>query len=550
MATTKTTTGIDGLDKVLAGGYPTSLPTLIKGGPGSGKTILTLFFLHQQLLKNGAAILVTCDESPEQLLLHMDSFGLSGAKFYQDGKLIILDFRPQIQDEVSGEYELKALLFRIEQARKTNKAQAIVIDSLQDMLLALSDCNREMELLKLFTWARDEKVTLLTTIAESTSLLKTQLLEEYAVDCVIHLQQKMNNNLMTRYLRVIKLRGSSYGTNEYPFTIKDNGIFLLPITNTRLNTTTSVKYISTGINDLDAMFDGKGYREGSTTMLTGKSGTAKTIFAASMVNAAIKSGRKVLYVSFEESPSDLTHHLQSVNIDLNQYVKKQQLKIDSRRTIEMGLEEHIISIINMIEQHDADLIVLDPISAFLDMGTPMEVKLLIIRFISYMKMKGLTQIFTELVPDSSGEYSSLSISSMSDNWIRLRRIEQNGELNRIINIIKSRGCKTSNQVKEFNVTSDGIVIEEPYIGDGEMLFGSLKNARIAQDEEFKLMRQNKIKDLEDKIQAMENEFLAKRKIREVQFNSKKQDLMLEKNQLTNEEKKLSRRREDNKRLRE
>lgn len=274
-----------------------------------------------------------------------------------------------------------------------------MIDSLQDMLLGLSEANREIELLKLFSWVREEKITTVATIADSTTVLKAQLLEEYAVDCVIHLQQKMHNDMMTRYLRVIKLRGSSYGTNAYPFTIKDSGISILPV-------------------------------------------------------------------------------------------------------------------------------------------------------ISFMKAKGVTLIFTELLPDGSGEYSNMSISSMSDTWIRLRQIENNGEFNRLINIVKSRGIKTSNQVKEFYVTDHGITTEEPYIGEGHMLFGSAKKARILHEQEIELNRQNELKNIDEQVSFQEEEYAAQKKIWGTQYKTKKFNLLCEKNNILNDAKNQGRRRADYKRLRE
>ncbi|MDP3269260.1 MAG: circadian clock protein KaiC, partial [Legionella sp.] len=525
-------------------------PTLIKGGPGTGKTIFTLFFIHAQIQNGSSVIIVSCDEAPANLISYMDYFGLSGTEFKKSGKLTILDFRPQINEEVSGAYELDMLLFRIIQAKNKINAQALVVDSIQDLLLGLHECNKEIELLKLFSWSRSQKMTFLSTIAESTNLLKAELLEEYAVDCVIKLKQHLNNNLMTRYLRVVKLRGASYGTNEYPFTILAQGVSILPITDTRLNTPISKKYISTGIKQLDLMLDNKGYQEGSSVMFTGRSGTAKTIFAATLSDAAIKKGKKVLYVSFEESPDALMHHLLSVDIDFERHVKNKKLIINSRRTIEMGLEEHIISIVDLVEKNGCDIIVLDPISAFIDMGSLIEIKLLLIRFISYMKAKGHTQIFTELIPDFSGEFSNLSLSSMTDTWIRLRQVENNGEYNRLISVVKSRGTKTSNQIKEFLITHKGIFLEDPYIGDNKMLFGSAKYSQILKDEELADTALIQIAYLEEKLKLIEEEFHAQQKMAQARYTTQKQHLAFEKSEIISHGEKFIKQSVSNKRLRE
>ncbi len=257
-----------------------------------------------------------------------------------------------------------------------------------------------------------------------------------------------------------------------------------------------------------------------------------------------------LYISFEESPDALIHNLQSINLQFGEHTQSGQLTLNSRRTVEMGLEEHIISIVDAAKEQGSEMVVLDPISALLDIGTLMEVKMLLIRFISYMKNKGITLLFTELVPDSSGEYSSLTLSSMTDTWIRLRRIEQNGEYTRLINVIKSRGIKTSNQVKEFFITDEGISIEEPYIGDGQMLFGSAKRAQSLIDEETERQRQHEISLIEDKLLVLEEENTAQLKLSYLHMEIKKELLNQQKNELLNDNKMGKTRRIFNKRLRE
>ncbi|HAT9034378.1 TPA: circadian clock protein KaiC [Legionella pneumophila subsp. pneumophila] len=539
----KTKTGIKGLDDILNGGYLKNKPTLLKGSPGTGKTIFTLFFTHEQLKSNNSVIYVTCDESPEQIIAHMAGFNLESSKFLQEGKLLILDFTPVLTDEVAGEFNINALLLRIEQAQQKIKANTLIIDSLQSILLGIKNYDPNFELLRLFQWARQKNLTVLTTMAETQTILQTDLYDEYVVDCAIELKQTVKNDLMTRYLRIIKNRGSSHGTNEYPFSITHNGISLLPITSTKLISIASDGYLSTGIKALDKMLDNKGYQTGSQIIISGRSGTAKTLFAASFAQSAVRQGKKVLFISFEESPNDLIRHVKSINIDLMKYITKKKLHINARRPVEMGLEDHIISIIELAEEKQFDVLILDPITSLLDLGNAMEVKRLFIRFISHMKSLNKTIFLTELIPDYFKEVTMLGLSSLTETWIRLSNVENNGEFNRLIHIGKARGIKTSNQIKEFYVTDKGINIEDPYLGDNQMMFGSQKSSHILREKQELQQRKAEIKRIEFEIDKLAETQRAQMKIQEAQFLAKK-------NELIAKEEALVKRMESNKLLRE
>ncbi|HAT9398982.1 circadian clock protein KaiC [Legionella pneumophila] len=545
MNTNKTKTGIKGLDDILNGGYLKNKPTLLKGGPGTGKTIYTLFFAHEQLKSNNSVIYVTCDEHPEQIIAHMAGFNLESSKFLQEGKLLILDFTPILTDEVAGEFNINALLLRIEQAQQKIKANTLIIDSLQSILLGIKKYDPNYELLRLFQWARQKNLTVLTTMAEKQGILQTEMYDEYVVDCAIELKQKVKNDLMTRYLRIIKNRGSSHGTNEYPFSITHNGISLLPITSTKLISITSDGYLSTGIKALDKMLDNKGYQTGSQIIISGRSGTAKTLFAASFAQSAARQGKKVLFISFEESPNDLIRHVKSINIDLMKYITKKKLHINARRPVEMGLEDHIISIIELAEEKQFDVLILDPITSLLDLGNAMEVKRLFIRFISHMKSLNKTIFLTELIPDYFKEVTMLGLSSLTETWIRLSNVENNGEFNRLIHIGKARGIKTSNQIKEFYVTDKGINIEDPYLGDNQMMFGSQKSSHILREKQELQQRKAEIKRIEFEIDKLAETQRAQMKIQEAQFLAKKNELIAKKNELIAKEEALVKRMESN-----
>jgi circadian clock protein KaiC len=521
----KITTGLKGLDTILNGGYPAASPTLIKGGPGTGKTVYSLNFVHAQLQTGQSAVIATCDESPDRLVSYMDQFGMEGSKYVDSAKLIILDFRPNLSETIVGEYDLSPILLRISHAIESCSAKVLVIDSLQNLLLGLGITEPRTEILELFDWIREQGVATLVTMSASRSDLAQSLLEEYAVDCVIHLDQVLDNQLMTRYLRVVKMRGSSHGSNNYPFSLTQTGVSLLPITATSLDRETSSERASTGISRIDRMLGGEGYFKGSSMMVSGRSGSGKTIFACSMMHQVLQQGEKAILVSFEESESDLKRNLKSVGIDLSEHIDSGQLMIHSGRAIEMGLEDHLITTIDLVERESPALLVLDPVSALMDMGSSRMVKMLMIRFISYIKTLGTTLILTELLPDASDDYSELAISSLVDTWFRLRQIESNGELNRLINVVKSRGSNTSNQVKEFTIGDNGIAVEDPYIGEGELVVGSAKATRVRQDLEEVERKRYELEQVEHALDNLQAAYESKQRVLGAEFESDKHELM-------------------------
>jgi circadian clock protein KaiC len=521
----KITSGLKGLDTILNGGYPLASPTLIKGGPGTGKTVFSLSFVHAQLQQGGAAVIVTCDESPQRLVGYMDDFGMSGSKYLDEGRLLVRDFRPNLSETVVGEYDLSPILLRISSAIETCDAKVLVIDSLQNLLIGIGKLEPRQELLELFDWVRDKGVTTLVTMSGPESVGQNSLLEEYAVDCVIHLSQNIENNLMTRYLRVLKLRGSSHGSNNYPFSLTDRGVSLLPVTATRLDKEMQVARVSTGIDRIDEMLGGEGYIKGASLMISGRAGSGKTILAATIMKQVLQQKGKAIYVSFEESESELQSNLQSVGLNLTKHTNSGKLLIHSGRAIEKGLEDHLISIIEMIEQESPQLLVLDPVSALMDMGSSKQVKMLMIRFISYVKGQGTTLVLTELLPDVSEDYSDLAISSLVDTWFRLRQVESNGELNRLINVVKSRGSKTSNQVKEFTIGDKGISVEDPYIGEGELVVGSAKTARVERDLEEVERKRYELDEVEQSLATLEAAHKSRQKVLDAEFKTEKRELM-------------------------
>ncbi|MBF0220083.1 MAG: circadian clock protein KaiC, partial [Gammaproteobacteria bacterium] len=477
-----------------------------------------------------AVVLVTCDESPERLMLHLAELDMQPAAGPSD-RLRILDFRPEVYEGVVGDFDLAAILLRIATAIEASGASFLVIDSLQNLLLGLGMRIPDRELLKIFDWLRGQQVTTLVTGAKSSNDSQESVLDEYAVDCVIHLEQIVVDHLMTRYLRVVKLRGSGHGTNEYPFSLSTKGISVLPITSAQLQDHAVDQRLSTGLDRLDQMLGGEGYWQGSVLMISGRSGSGKSILAATLLHSAVVQGLRGHYITFEESEDDFVRNMRSAGVELAEGIRSKQLRLQSVRPVEKGLEEHLIEIIEQVKQTRAQLLVLDPISSLVEMGSVKQVKLLLIRFISFIKGMGVTLLLTELLPDGSSDYSELAISSLADSWIRLRQRETNGELNRLINVVKSRGNASSNQVKEFLITRQGIVIEDPYVGDGVLLVGAAKAGQMRNDQEQLAAGHYELARVEQLNNTLISTLEAKQKVLIADFEAEQARLLREQKEL-------------------
>lgn len=457
-------TGIEGLDFIMRGGLPTGRPTLLRGGPGTGKTVIALSILCHGLDAGEPGVLVTFDESRQALLQHADSLGLSLSEHVDSGRARILDMRPDRSETVSGEVvELTAILARIGHAIQEIEAARLVIDAIDGMEGAFmgAEASLHSELGRVFDWIRDRGTTTVITIGDQGDFTARHGVEDYIADCVIGLKQEVSERLMVRLLRVIKRRGGGHGTNEFPYLMDHEGIFVLPLTDTRLHSGVTTEQLSTGIPLLDSMLDGAGIYQGTTAMYSGQSGTGKTTFAAAFARAACERGNNVLYLSFEESADELTRNQQSVSIDLGAYADppsgKGRLVLEPMLAAETGWEEHLLRILRAVRYHQPDVVILDPLSALSHKVADATSKAMVLRLLSLLKTEGVTTLATELLTDSSGGQSSLNISSAIDVWIKLRRDERGGKLHRLLTVIKSRGMPTADYVSEYIMTDEGVV---------------------------------------------------------------------------------------------
>jgi circadian clock protein KaiC len=481
----KSPTGIYGLDEITQGGLPKGRVSLICGGPGSGKTMLATEFLvrgAQQYDEPG--VFMAFEETEDELVKNVASLGFDlGSLIEKD--LVAVDYIHidpyEIQE--TGEYDLEGLFLRLGLAIDRVGAKRVVLDTLEALFSGFSNqMILRAELRRLFRWLKERDITAIVTAERGEEGLTRFGLEEYVSDCVIVLDHRVKNQISTRHVRIVKYRGSSHGTNEYPFLIGDNGISILPITSLALDHEAGSERVSTGVPGLDEMLEGEGYYRGTTVLLTGTAGTGKTSLATSFVDSLCRQGEPCLYLAFEESPQQLLRNMCSLGIDLQPWLDNGLLHVHATRPTLQGLEMHLVRLHRLIEQLEPAAVVIDPISNLIHMGERFEVESVLTRLIDYIKGKGITAVFTSLTAASEEiEKTEVGISSLVDTWILVKMIEINGERNRGLYVLKSRGMANSNQIREMRLTNNGVELVEVYLGRGGVLTGASRAIQEARD---------------------------------------------------------------------
>ncbi len=514
----KAPTSIDGLDEITGGGLPKGRPTLVCGGAGCGKTLFAMEFLVRgATVYNEPGVFISFEETEKELTENVASLGFDLKRLVEQKKIWLEHIHIEREDvEQSGEYDLEGLFIRIHYAIESIGAKRVVLDTIETLFSELPNSTiLRAELRRLFNWLKKKGVTTIITAERGDGSFTRNGLEEYVSDCVILLDHRVSDESSIRRLRIVKYRGSTHGTNEYPFLIDEDGFSVLPVTSLGLNHTTTQARISTGIPRLDTMLSGKGYFRGSTVLVSGTAGTGKTSIASQFVEAACKRGEKVLYFSFEESPSQLTRNMLSIGINLAPYEKNGLLQFHATRPTLYGLETHLTTSIKLINKFKPDIVILDPINAFVMGENKTEVKTMLLRLLDFLKMNQITAFFTSLSSgDSSMEIDEVYISSLIDTWLLLRDIEIGGERNRGLYVLKSRGMAHSNQIREFRLTNQGIELLDVYVGAEGVLTGSARLSQETKDDAEQLLRQQEIGSkqfsLERKREAMEAQVIVLR----------------------------------------
>ncbi|HKU86370.1 MAG TPA: circadian clock protein KaiC [Casimicrobiaceae bacterium] len=489
----KAATGISGLDEITLGGLPRGRPTLVCGGAGCGKTLFAMEFLVRGATQfDEPGVYVTFEESEEELAQNVRSLGFDVEGLVQQGKLafdyVHIDRR---EIEETGEYDLEGLFVRLGLAIDSVGAKRVVLDTMEALFAGFSDMAvLRSELRRLFRWLKDRDLTVVITGERGDGKLTRQGLEEYVSDCVILLDHRVDEQISTRRLRVVKYRGTSHGTNEYPFLIDEQGISVLPVTSLGLAHRVSDERVSSGIPRLDAMLGGAGFFRGSSILVSGAAGSGKSTIAAHFVDAACKRGERGLFLAFEESRDQIVRNMRSVGMDLSRHLNSGHLLIEAARPSVHGLEMHLAQIHRLIGAFAPQVIVIDPISNLGFASQMTDISAMLLRLIDFLKSKGITAMLVNLAAgEKSFDTTDVGVSSLIDTWLVLRDMEAGGERNRGLYVIKSRGMQHSNQIREFLITPNGIDLLDVYAGPEGVLTGSLRASQEAREKAAAIVRE-------------------------------------------------------------
>lgn len=480
----KAPTGIAGFDEITGGGLPRGRPTLVAGSAGAGKTLFGIEFLVRGARDHGEpGVLLAFEEASDDLATNVASLGFDLPQLEADGLLVIDSFRLDPSEFVeTGDFDLEGLFIRLAMAVESVGAKRVVLDTIEILFSALpNEAVVRSELARLFRWLKERGLTVVITGERGGGDQLTRFgIEEYVSDCVVVLDHRVHDEISTRRLRVVKYRGSLHGTNEYPFLITAQGLVVVPITSLGLGHEASDERVPTGIAALDEMLAGGVYR-GSSVMVSGSAGTGKTSIAAFMAHAACARGERVLFLSFEESPSQLVRNMRSIGLDLQQWVDSGLLLVHSVRPTAFGFEEHLAQLHRLVDQHEPRLAVLDAVASLGRAGSRTDTSSVVSRDLDLLKGRGITAVMTTLMHANGEESSDIDVSSLVDTWLLLRNHESNGERNRLIFVIKSRGTAHSNQVREFVLTDRGAELVDVYVGPAGVLTGSARVEQISRE---------------------------------------------------------------------
>jgi circadian clock protein KaiC len=516
----KTATGIIGVDEITGGGLPKGRPTLVCGAAGCGKTLFSIEFIVRGAVSfNEPGVFMAFEEKARELTQNVASMGFDLEKLQKD-KMIKLDHVHIVRSEIeeTGEYDLDGLFIRLGHAIDSIGAKRVVLDTIENLFSGLNNQTiLRAELRRLFQWLKDKGVTAIITGEKGEGTLTRQGLEEYVSDCVILLENRVTNQISTRLMRIVKYRGSLHGTNEYPFLIDEDGISVLPITSLLLDSEVSTRRVSSGIPTLDGMLGGKGFFKGSSILVSGTAGTGKTSIAAYFANESCRRNERCIYFAFEESPQQIVRNMRSIGVDLADHVEKGLLQMHAARPTLYGLEMHLVAIHKKIRRFKPKTVIIDPITNLVTIGSVSEVKSMLIRLIDFLQTEQITVMFTALTLNNIiSEQTDEGVSSLVDAWLQVRDIESNGERNRGLYIMKSRGMKHSNQVREFVITNTGLDLVDVYLGPDGVLTGSAREAQQLNETTGAVLRTHALTRKDREIQR-------KRTVLEAKIASLKED---------------------------
>jgi circadian clock protein KaiC len=493
----KAPTGILGFEEITSGGLPAGRPTIVCGGPGCGKTMFAMEFLVRGATEfSEPGVLITFEETSEEISRNVQSLGFDLQALVRRKKLFLDYVRVEPSEiQETGEYDLEGLFIRLQHAVNSVGAKRVVLDTLEAVFSGFSNAGMlRAEIRRLFRWLKDRGLTTVVTAERGEGSLTRYGLEEYVSDCVIALDHRVTDQISTRRMRIVKYRGTSHGTDEYPFLIDKRGFSVMPLSSIRLNHEVSTERVSSGVKDLDTMLEGRGFFKGASILVSGTAGSGKSSLAAHFVDEACRQRKRCLYIAFEESAAQATRNMRSIGIDLGPLLEKSQLHFHAWRPTQHGLEMHLQRIHELVEEFDPHVVVIDPITNLVSTNVK-EVHGMLLRLLDFLKDRQITAMFISLTGTRDAEEKTeVGISSLTDTWILLRDLELNGERNRCLYVLKSRGMAHSNQIREFIMTSRGVQLLPVYVGGGNVYTGSARLAEEARERALSLQEEQAQED--------------------------------------------------------
>ena len=499
----KSRTGIGGFDEITEGGLPTGRPTLVCGGPGCGKTLFAMQFLVSGTTRfDEPGVFMSFEEPSDDLAKNVASLGFDLNELIASGKMAmdtVIVERSELEE--SGEYDLEGLFLRLDFAIRSVGAKRVVLDTIESLFSGFNNqAILRAELRRLFRFLKDRGVTVVLTGERGEGQLTRQGLEEYVSDCVILLDHRINEQVSTRRLRIVKYRGSSHGTNEYPFIIDQYGLEVLPITALDLQHPASTERISSGVPRLDTMLGGQGFFRGTSVLVSGTAGTGKSSLCAHFADATCRRGERCLYFALEESQQQITRNMRSIGLDLEQWTRGGLLQFHASRPTLFGLEMHLATIFRAVKRFEPQVVIVDPLSNLSSVGSANEVMAALLRLVDFLKAGQVTALFTSLVSNDAAENDTqLGVSSLMDTWLSLRNLESNGERNRGLYVLKSRGMHHSNQIREFLLTDHGVQLVNVYLGAEGILTGSARIHQETRERAESVARQEELTALQRRL---------------------------------------------------
>jgi circadian clock protein KaiC len=475
----KIATGLTGFDELSHGGLPRSRISLLKGGPGSGKTVFALQSLvNAAREREESGIFVAFEETPRQIVANAASFDWDLPALVKS-KLFFMDANLSPDVVQSGEFDLGGMLAILKEKKQDIGARWIVFDGIDVLLTLLDNPKSEMrEIHRIRAWLAEndvEAAIITAKIDTDGSRIVNYGFLQFMVDCVIGFEQRLECGVPLHRIQILKYRGSAFSKGEYPVSFGPSGMEIAPPEPTEIKQVASGERVSTGFERLDTMLGG-GLFLGSSTLITGVPGTSKTTLSGKFAEAACRRGERTLFVSFDEGPDRIARNLTSVGIQLRPHIKSGLLRMYSGRTESVAAEDHLVTLKALIREHQPRCMVIDPLSAIAKAGGIAAARSVANRLIYTAKDEKITVVVTAINEgdEPETEATDLQISTIADTWIHLSYLIRGGERNRALTIIKSRGTSHSNQVRELILSHAGPMLADVYTAGGEVLMGTLR----------------------------------------------------------------------------